>query len=104
MGGGGWGVVQTLSWVAKFEFGVEMAWDGVVGVDWTIKNGVALGVAMECNLGLVLGWTKGWLEERGGMGWQLGWGGKGGLMMPFCYIQIRLVPKHAGVAGVTIKN
>ena len=93
-----------MNWVAKFEYGVEMAWDGVVGVDWTIKNGVALGVALECNLGLVLGWTKGWLEERGGMGWQLGWGGKGGLMMPFCYIQIRLVPKHAGVAGVTIKN
>ena len=55
--GGGWGVAQTLSWVAKFEYGVEMALDGVVGVDWKTSDGVGFGVAWGWNLGLVLGWT-----------------------------------------------
>ena len=46
--------------MAKFEYGVEMALDGVVGVDWKFKNGVGHGVASGWNLGLVLGWHLGW--------------------------------------------
>ena len=70
MGGGGWGVAQTLRWMAKFEYGVEMAWDGVVGVDWNFIHGVGLGVAWEWDLRLVMGWHMGWclgwLPDKGG--------------------------------------
>ena len=62
-----------MRWVAKFEYGVEMALDGVVGVDWKIKNGVGYGVASGWNLGLVLGWHLGWC-----LGWLVGGGGRGG--------------------------
>ena len=56
--------------MAKFEYGVEMAWDGVVGVDWSFFHGVGLGVAWEWDLRLVMGWHMGWclgwLPEKGG--------------------------------------
>ena len=56
-----------MRWVAKFEYGVEMALDGVVGVDWKITNGVGFGVALGWNLRLVLGWhlglCLGWLVK-----------------------------------------
>ena len=51
-----------MRWVAKFEYGVEMVLDGVVGVDWKITNGVGFGVALGWHLGLCLGW----LVEGGG--------------------------------------
>ena len=64
-----------MRWVAKFEYGVEMALDGVVGVDWKITNGVGFGVALGWNLRLILGWhlglCLGWLVEGGGRGGNL---------------------------------
>ena len=66
-----------MRWVAKFEYGVEMVLDGVVGVDWKITNGVGFGVALGWNLRLVLGWhlglCLGWLVGEGGRGGNLDW-------------------------------
>ena len=59
--------------MAKFEYGVEMVRDGVVGVDWKTSDGVGFGVAWGWNLGLV--WVGIRVGVWGGYKRGVAWGG-----------------------------